>query len=389
MKLPFSAAKDDSNISGNDYSDPDTEFHEIQDDYMDPNSVWDRGKLTNELNHTAEDLVRLRRLENTVTSLESCLDSLPVPDTSMTSRNLAIPCPSPIQDDTLSDVDLDRFDASNTLPNENRFRNVDGDGTDAVETASLSDFHNIRDVLLNIRERLDSYLKINQDSSADDSAKSKLEDNISELKRELERYVESINEKKENELRKFSENMINQSNIRQMKKAFSRKEKLQSNIYETLTKSHAKYALANAASLPKTLHCFNERSYTQEGFTMRNCYDNDYVFQTYSDFSSVEYYTMLINEERSEKLLNDAPLPIRYHEREKISLIFRDPENIIKQWQNYQLKTIKIKPKKEKSLKLKWKNRHKLKQQDVWGFTLDYHQNRILQMKLEKERRFR
>lgn len=349
--------------------------------------MWDRGKLTNKLNHSPEDLNRLRQLENTVNSLETCFDSLPVHDTSVTSRNLSIPCPSPPQEDTLSDVDLDKFNGNDTLPNGNRFGNVDG--ADAVETASLSDFHNIRDVLLTIRGRLDSYLKVNQNSSADETAKSNLEDNISELKRELERYVESINEKKENELRKFSENMINQSNIKQMKKAFSRKEKLESNVYETLTKPNANYALANAASLPKTLHCFSERSCTQEGFTMRNCYDNDYVFQTYSDFSSVEYYTMLINEERSEKLLNDAPSPIRYHEREKISLIFRDPENIIKQWQNYQLKTIKIKPKKEKSLQLKWKNRHKLKQHDVWGFTLDYHQNRILQMKLEKERRFR
>jgi hypothetical protein len=207
------------------------------------------------------------------------------------------------------------------------------------------------------------------------------------LKGELERYVKILNEKKENELRKFSENMINQSNILQMKKAFLRKEKLQTNIYETLTPHYAKYALANLESLPSTLE-YKDRRHSQGGFTMRNCYDNDYVFQTYSDFSSVEYYTMMINEEKSERLLNDAPQP-RYHDREKISLIFRDPENVIKQWQNYQLKTIQIKPKKEKSLKLKWKRGFKSKPHDVWGFTLDYRQNRILQLKLERERRIR
>jgi hypothetical protein len=207
------------------------------------------------------------------------------------------------------------------------------------------------------------------------------------LKGELERYVNILNEKKENELRKFSENMINQSNILQMKKAFLRKEKLQTNIYETLTPKYVKYAIANQESLPTTLD-YKDRRRSQGGFTMRNCYDNDYVFEAYSDFSSVEYYEMMINEEKNEKLLNDgAPQP-RYHDQ-KISLIFRDPESVIKQWQNYQLKTIHIKPKKRKSLKLKWKRAFKPKPHDVWGFTLDYHQNRVLQLKLARERRIR
>lgn len=298
--------------------------------------------------------------------------------------------PSPPLDDTLSDVDLEKFDANINLLSNNQSEQTNRAIDEKDETTSLSDYHNVRDVLLNIRERLESYLKVNQELATENgNTNGNLEGNISQLRSELERYVHIINEKKENELRKFSENMSNQSNIKQMKKAFSRKEKLQTNIYETLESSHLKYAIADNDSLPNSLRLVNDRILTQGGFTMRNCYDNNYIFETYSDFSSVEYYTMLINEDKSEKLLNDAPPQSRYHEREKISLIFRDPENVIKQWQNYQLKTIELKPKKEKSLKLKWNKGHNFKPHDIWGFTLDYHQNRVLQLKLAKERRLR
>lgn len=294
-----------------------------------------------------------------------------------------------MQEDTLSDVDLDKFDVDHARSEENRLESIaNGAIVDCAETTSLSDFHNVRDVLLNIRKRLESYLLINQESANDTTNPTNLEGNIAELKQDLERYAQIISVRKEIELKKFSEGMSNHSNIVQVKKAFSRREKLKTNIYETLTSKNVRYDLAINDSLPSTMRFFGDRVHMKDGFTMRNCYDNDYIFQAYSDFSSVEYYTMLINEEKSEKLLNDAPLP-RCFERDKISLIFRDPENIIKQWQNYQLKTIQIKPKKRKSMRFSWKKSYKCPPHDVWGFTLDPNQNRALQKKLEKERRLR
>ena len=351
---------------------------------MDPNSIWDRGKVSNDDQRTTpEDVTCLRRLRDSMNNIESYLGTASHRETSMTSQNsqsFKLVCPSPPHDDTLSDVDLDKFDPEK-LPNEDIRISINSAMLDNAETASLSNFHNVRDILLNIRQRLDSYLKTCQESATNHS--SNLESNIAALKRELEGYVQVINEKKEKELRKFSENMINQSNIMQMRKAFLRKEKLKSNIYETL-RSH-NYAIADDESLPSLNQ---DRVHIKGGFTMKNCYDNDYAFESYSDFSSVEYYEMLINEDRCERLLNDAPLP-RYQERERISLIFRDPQDVIKEWQNYQLKTIKVKPKKEKIFNVKWTKSLKLKHRDFWGFTLDSNQNRVLQLKLKKERRMR
>lgn len=351
---------------------------------MDPNSVWDRGKISNQPPRaTPDDTTYLRRLETTVTNLESFLESLPHQDTSLTSQNtrsLILSLHSQPVDDTLSDVDLDKFDTTKKPNGEVHLDSISSAIVDRADTASLSDFHNVRDVLLNIQERLESFLKGSQQNVNDVENPSNLAGNITDLKRELERYVRVINEKKENELRKFSENMVKNDNIVQMKKAFMRKEKLKTNVYETLS-SNVRYAQANQASLPHTIKSVSDIVQFNDGFTMRSRYEN-------SDFSSVEYYSMLINEERSEKLLNDAPMP-RYHERERISLIFRDPENVIKQWQNYQLHTIQIKPKKEKTFKLKWKKSPKFKPQDVWGFTLDSYQNRNLRERLEEERRLR
>jgi hypothetical protein len=384
-------ANEDSDSSNTDlYHDPDLEFKEIfEEAYMDPNSVWDRGKISNRPPPRAipDDTAYLRRLETTVTNIESFLESLPNQDTSLSSHNthsliLSLHSNSQQQDDTLSDVDLDKFDTTKKPKSEVHLESISSAIADRADTASLSDFHNVRDVLLNIQERLECFLRGSQQNVNDVESPTNLEGNITDLKRELERYVHVINEKKENELRKFSENMVKNDNIVQMKKAFMRKEKLKTNVYETLS-SMPRYALANQASLPPSIKSVSDIVQMNDGFTMRSRYEN-----CSSDFSSVEYYSMIINEERSEKLLNDAPQP-RYHEREKISLIFRDPENVIKQWQNYQLQTIHIKPKKEKTFKLKWKKSPKFKPQDVWGFTLDSYQNRNLQEKLAEERRLR
>lgn len=368
---------DDSNaLSTSDYSDADIEFREVQD------GETVSGKISNHTRSTPEDMDCLRRLENSVSNLESCIGTFHLNQEVVPSRSLifSVPsCISPSKEDTLSDVDLEKFEREHDPSYAQKaFANQQPEAM-----ASLSDFHNVGEVILSIRHRLDSFLKTNRENSidqaADTSNKQTLEENISALKTELESYLKVINEKKEDELRRFSENMINEERILKMKKAFFRKEKLQTNFYETLGSNN--YAIANNDSVAlSTLNHNRDTVRVRSGFTLRNCYDNDYIFDDFSENSSVEFYTMLINEEKTEDL-NDAP---RFYPRERISLIFRDPEEVIKQWQNYQQHT------KPKQKPCRPKQRLKSVSHDaLWGFTLSSHQNQTLQLKLKKEQQTR
>lgn len=340
---------------------------------MDPNSIWDRGKISNHARTTPEDIKCLRRLENTVINLESYLENHPNQEVSMTSHNARMPVD--LASDSLSDVDLEKFETNGNVIES--FQS--GAMNDQAEVVSISEYHNVRDVLLSIRMRLESFV-IQENPPKDKSNTSNLEEKINGLKKEIESYVTAINEKRENELRKFSQNMMNRWTVSGFQKAFLRKEKLRNNVYETLGSEN--YSSADNVSIPKSI---SDRIYTEASFTMRTRYSNGYD----TDFDSVEYYSMLINEERSERLLNDAPLP-RYYERERVSLIFRDPEDVIKQWQSYQMHTIHMKQKGLKPLNFKQKKIRPPKHEGFsWGFTLDSNQNHILQQKLEKERRER
>lgn len=295
-------------------------------------------------------------------------------------KNLNQICPP--FDDTLSDVDMENFDPNNRQSIGSKLSNCSA-ACDKTETLSLSNFHNVSDALVFFSNRLESYLKTKTEENVDDCKsinRSCLKENISELKRELERYVDIINAKKENELRKFSENMMRHSKILHMQNAFSRQEKLKTNIYETLESSHFKYAIADNESLQNSFRFFRDRSQAQAGYPLQSCLSDSSI---YSDCSSVECYTMLINEERAEHLLNDAPIP-RYYGRENISLIFRDPSS--KHCQSFQNR------KAEKSLQSLWSKRHSIWARDsesFWGFTLDSHKNEILELKLHEERRMR
>lgn len=320
-------------------------------------------------------------MESNVNILEPLLQMCPSNDVSCTFpkiRRLIVSSPPPTGEDTLSDVDLDKFDTS-----QKKSTSISC-AIDETETLSLSNFHNVRDVLLNIRARLESYLKTNRNDveESKNANFTDLEGNIFDFKRELDNYVQIIDERCENELRKFSENLANQFCVRKMHAAFSsRRKDINDNIYETIN-----YSSADNSSICHTLDYPIGR---QDGFTMRNCYDNNYTFETNSPFSSEEYYTMLIHEQNFDGLLKDAPPPEYNKPHDKISLIFRDPENVIKQWQNYQLQTIKTQLKGDKTLKFKLKTAYKGKIDGIWGFTLDHHQNEALQERLRKERRLR
>lgn len=322
----------------------------------------------------------LRRMEKTATNVESFMKPIPHENTLLKYQHLNLICLPP--EDTLSDVDLENFDTIKKTPNECRLTNNIADRT---ETVSLSNFHNVGDALLYFSNRLESYLKTNSEENADDYTPVRnncLKENISDLKRELERYVDMINERKENELRKFSENMMRHSKILQIQNAFSRQEKMKTNIYETLRSSHFKYAIADNESFANSFRFSRDQHYSQDRFPIEGCFDDS---SYYSDCSSVESFTMLIREEQPEKLLNDAPHPI-YYGRERISLIFRDPENVANQWKNVQ------NPNNDKSIRSLWSKRYSRWSRDsesFWGFTLDSHKNEILEIKLYEERRMR
>lgn len=354
--------------------------------YMKPNStknsVWDRGKSNTQAlsSPSTHDINYLKCLES---NLESYLDSLP--QISKDNNRQMKPSTSPSTDDILIDVDIESFESrsikmrriSDTkLSNETSTIKSVNNLIDEHETASLSNFHNVRDVLLNIQRRLETYL-----SGCEKGAR--LEVNIEEFLRELDEYVNVINEKKESELRRFSENMSNQTTIVQFRNAFSKKDL---RIYDTLESDVVSYYSSDSIS--------DMRHNNHHGFIMKNCYDRcsfNSSENSCSDSQSVEYYSMLINEDRSENLLNDAPPPLqpRYHDQDKISLIFQNPDHVIKQWQKYQLNTITINPKKKKFVNFTKTKKKKNKNFDIWSFTLDYHKTRMLQLKLEKERKIR
>lgn len=361
---------------------------------MVPNAVFDRGKQPKRDITSSDEMDYLRRLES---SIEFIRESLPIDERQSQNANILN------FEDTLNDVDLESFDCKSIkLKNSTSEMKLSNNNTnnlikDNVETASLSNFHNVRDVLLNIHQRLEQYLKTSKDITAESSATVtgvKLENKIEELKQDLEQYVEMINEKKENELRKFSENMSNRNHFVCMKNAFMRKEITSAcstiGVYDTLNLKRndavSYYSNDSESDSAKIQRDSN-------GFTLQNTpyYDRCSLTSSF-DTNSVEYYSMLINEERTDNLVNDAPPPTllpRYQEREKISLIYRTPEHVIKQWQKYQLNTITIKPKKNKSVKINLTKEKKMKPVDIWSFTLDYHKTRVLQMKLEKERKIR
>lgn len=357
-------------------------------------------------------------------------------ETSMNSSCNLTNCPSD-GGDTLSDFDLERFNASlgraqrgsgdsgkvvniavNVDDDEEQQRRVWGAGAikqdDQNDTTSLSEFHNVRDVLMNIRERLEALLVGNEKNDDEEANQNNmkvvagdggvgaadksnlLELNISHLKHDLDRYVEILNEKKENELRKFSENMSNQQNIVQMKKAFKRKERVSRHIYETLTPATTAVATTHRkrCELPScniSNNISGNSTHVIDEFTMRRCYNEADSCCDCSEFQSVEYYSMLINEDVGEKSLHGAPQSFHNRQREKISLVnFRDPINVIRQWQDYQIKTVRGQKSKSSRarFKLRWQREMKRKP-PVYGFTLDHHQTKLLQQKLDKERRIR
>lgn len=370
----------------------------------------------------------LRALENTLSNLESYLDMNPNESSLVTSMNSSCNitnCPSD-GGDTLSDFDLEKFNSSSGKPINDGSKAVNLPGVvdehqrkvwgvgraiiqeDENDTTSLSEFHNVRDVLMNIRERLETLLKGNEKSDEENNGPNQkekrsrnrndgvssdkgnmLELNISHLKHDLDRYVEKLNEKKENELRKFSENMSNQQNIVQMKKAFKRKERISKHIYETLTPATTCKPCRKAFELPCNTNNMSSANSTHvmDEFTMRRCFNETDSCCDCSEMQSVEYYSMLINEDVGEKSLHGAPHS--FHNREKISLVnFRDPINVIRQWQDYQIKTIRGQKSSKARFKLRWQREVKRKP-PVYGFTLDYHQTKLLQQKLDKERRIR
>lgn len=320
------------------------------------NSLYYESKLFKEANNQkfASDW------ENILKMVEPIFDSIPNQETFLTRRSNYHS--SLHYEDALSDFSLETFDrvCDKTSKDEDILDVI------TLETTSLSDFYNVSDVMLNIKERLESCLKVNEDKNQTVNRRD-LEENIAVLKSELERYLQIINEKKENELRKFSENMINHSSILHVKNAFYRKEKLKSQrVYESLEPTHRKYISANS------------EYENQSELKLRNFYDDDY-----NDFNQL-YYTMIIDEEKSEKLLNDVPPLKTYNEREQTSLALSDSEKIIMQWQKYQQISLNHKNSPTK----KW-NKSKIKPRDVWGLTLDYNQNRLLLHKLRKEKRLR
>jgi hypothetical protein len=93
-------------------------------------------------------------------------------------------------------------------------------------TENVINFHNTREILEKIRTRLENYLdysKENPNVIAETDAKiANLEDNIQVLKKDLENYLQAMNEKNESEIKQFCNGILNQKKYMQMKNAFEK-----------------------------------------------------------------------------------------------------------------------------------------------------------------------
>lgn len=181
-----------------------------------------------------------------------------IPNSIVNRRKASLPrdgtIPRPVwptgdADDSLTNINLDAFNLKISQENDTSFNliqlntpksekrqstltNADsGKGTsEGTEYMDLVDYHQTRNILVNIRSKLETLLEqhrmttnnnpfVQQDES---SNASDLERNIISLKNDLENYLTVMTEKSEQELRQFSDTMSKDSRIQTFTKAFDR-----------------------------------------------------------------------------------------------------------------------------------------------------------------------
>lgn len=200
-----------------------------------------------------QERVCLDKLNHSITTLENCLpkeESSPpkkaapgVPRSIANRRRISIPrdgsIPRPVwpPDDSLTHVNFEQFSQAITVDAELQLKRRSDDvdsGKASFEGSYVDviDYHQTREILVNIRGKLDDLLEKHRTNSTQQPSKqgpvsdSELERNIISLKDDLENYLVVMNEKQEDELRRFSAGLTSETKMLTVKKALDNRSKI-------------------------------------------------------------------------------------------------------------------------------------------------------------------
>lgn len=193
----------------------------------------------------------LDKLNNSITNLEKCLPGGDSPPTKASlrianRRRISIPrdatiprpvWPSADADDSLAHVNFEQFSQSK-LDAEIQKLKRRSDDVDSGKASfegnyiDVIDYHQTREILVNIRSKLDDLLEKHRTNTTKQQPKqgaisdSELERNIISLKKDLENYLIVMNEKQEDELRRFSAGLTSETKMLTVKKALDNRSKI-------------------------------------------------------------------------------------------------------------------------------------------------------------------
>lgn len=188
----------------------------------------------------------LDKLNSSITTLEQCLP--PGDGTTKTTasshianrRRISLPrdatIPRPVWpmadgDDSLTHVNFDQFRSDIIVDSDLKLKRRSDDvdsGKASFEGSYIDviDYHQTREILINISGKLDALLDKHRSNVAHQPATatstisdSELERNIISLKADLENYLTVMHEKQEDELRQFSAGLTSEVKLRTVKKA--------------------------------------------------------------------------------------------------------------------------------------------------------------------------
>lgn len=213
--------------------------------------------------------------------METCDKTKEVPNSIANRRKASLPrdgnIPRPVWpgdvDDSLTNINLDAFNLKaspgsqgfNLLEFQKRQSTVTTDSgkgsCDGASDMDLVDYHQTRDILVNICGKLDDLLQqhrmtlASKDPFFDErtpESETDLEQNMKSLKNDLENYLTVMSEKTEQELRQFSDTMCKDSRIQTVTKAFDRSLRRKERViaYSCFT-SHIKSPVSRKPSIAK------------------------------------------------------------------------------------------------------------------------------------------
>lgn len=219
-------------------------------------------RLKTKLETKEKERMCLDKLNRSITNLEKAMPEDQAP-AMVPRRRISLPrddtIPRPVwpgeSDDSLSNMNMEQFENDLIKFSPSPRQSFGENGSSYLD---LIDYHQTRELLCNIQDKLEVLLEQNRRTPTKNSTQD-LEANIMRLKHDLENYLTVMQEKSENDLRQFSAGMTQDSRVRTVKKALSHRSKtcrLVDDCYEVMTEpsrrtSHASSSLHRTPSIEK------------------------------------------------------------------------------------------------------------------------------------------